>query len=124
MNTVNNINHKDLEISLQQKKDHSKTLRPPTVMQVLPRLVTGGVERGTVDIAGAIVEGGGRSIVVSAGGPMVQELKRLGAEHYELPVDSKNPIIMRQNIKQLMKISTHYIQISPVILDLCTISLR
>ncbi|HIB21248.1 MAG TPA: glycosyl transferase, partial [Rhodospirillales bacterium] len=37
--------------------------RPPTVLQVLPALVTGGVERGAVDIAGAIVDGGGRAIV-------------------------------------------------------------
>ena len=107
MNTVNNINHKDLEISLQQKKDHSKTLRPPTVMQVLPKLVTGGVERGTVDIASAILNGGGHSIVVSAGGPMVKELKRLGINHYELPVDSKNPFIIWQNIKKLLKIAKH-----------------
>ena len=41
--------------------------RPPTVLQVLPALVTGGVERGAVDVAGAIVEGGGRAIVASVG---------------------------------------------------------
>lgn len=74
-------------------------------MQVLPKLVTGGVERGTVDIACAIIDGGGRSIVVSAGGPMVAELNRSGIEHYELPVDSKNPLIMWKNIKRLMKIA-------------------
>ena len=107
MDTVNNAKNEDTITSTQPNNYHKSSVRAPTVMQVLPRLVTGGVERGTVDIAGAIVEGGGRSIVVSAGGPMVQELKRLGAEHYELPVDSKNPIIMRQNIKQLMKIAKH-----------------
>ena len=47
----------------------SDIARPPTVLQVLPELVTGGVERGTVEIAGAIVEGGGRAVVASAGGP-------------------------------------------------------
>ena len=62
----------------------------PTVLQILPALVTGGGERGSVDIAGAIVNAGGRAIVVSAGGPMTHELKRLGGEHIELPVDSKN----------------------------------
>ena len=66
--------------------------RPPTVLQVLPELVTGGVERGTVDIAGAIVGGGGRAIVASAGGAMAHELTRFGAEHTTLPVQSKNPL--------------------------------
>ncbi len=80
--------------------------RPPTVLQVLPELVTGGVERGTVDIAGAIVEGGGRSIVASAGGQMIHELSRLGAEHVELPVQSKNPFVMRKNVQRLAELAT------------------
>jgi glycosyltransferase involved in cell wall biosynthesis len=75
---------------------------PPTVLQVLPALLTGGVERGAVDIAGAIVDGGGRAIVASAGGPMTHELTRLGAEHVKLPVDSKNPFIMWRNIRCLV----------------------
>jgi glycosyltransferase involved in cell wall biosynthesis len=70
-------------------------------MQVLPNLVTGGVERGTVDIAEAIAAAGARSIVVSAGGPMERELRRAGAEHVTLAMDSKNPFTMRANIKLL-----------------------
>ena len=77
------------------------SIRPPTVLQVLPELVTGGVERGTVDIAGAIVDGGGRAIVASAGGPMTHELARLGAEHVTLPVQSKNPFVIQKNIHRL-----------------------
>lgn len=87
----------EAETSLNQQNDP----RPPTVMQVLPELMTGGVERGTVDVAGAIIEGGGRSIVVSAGGTMTHELNRVGAEHFELPVASKNPFVIRQNIQRL-----------------------
>ena len=75
--------------------------RPPTVLQILPALVTGGVERGTVDVARAVVVGGGRSLVVSAGGPMEHELTRHGGEHFTLPVDSKNPLVMRTNIERL-----------------------
>jgi glycosyltransferase involved in cell wall biosynthesis len=97
-NTENSMNNTETKTSLEQQGD---VPRPPTVMQVLPELLTGGVERGTVDVAGAIVEGGGRSIIVSAGGPMTHELKRLGAEHYELPVASKNPFVIRQNIQRL-----------------------
>lgn len=73
----------------------------PVVLQVLPSLVTGGVERGAVDVAGAVVASGGTAIVVSAGGPMVHELERLGARHIVLPVDSKNPLVMRRNVGRL-----------------------
>ncbi len=51
--------------------------RHPTVLQVLPALgAGGGVERGTVEIAQAIVEAGGRSLVASSGGPLAHEFKR------------------------------------------------
>ncbi len=78
--------------------------RLATVLQVLPALVTGGVERGTIEVADAIQAAGGRSIVVSNGGPMVHELDRVGAEHIELPVHSKNPMVMRANIAKLVEI--------------------
>ncbi|MHA1597645.1 MAG: glycosyltransferase family 4 protein [Alphaproteobacteria bacterium] len=75
-----------------------------TVLQVLPALVQGGVERGTVEIAGAIVAAGGRAIVVSAGGPKEHELTRARAEHITLPVDSKNPLVMYANIGRLTRL--------------------
>lgn len=73
----------------------------PTVLQVLPSLETGGVERGTVDVAGAIKAVGWRPIVASCGGPMVNELERIGATHIELPLHSKNPIVMKRNVQKL-----------------------
>ena len=76
----------------------------PTVLQILPALVTGGVERGTLDITSAIVNAGGRAIVVSTGGPMTHELKRLGGEHIELPVASKNPFIIWRNAARLVEL--------------------
>ena len=76
----------------------------PTVLQILPALVTGGVERGTLDITSAIVNAGGRAIVVSTGGPMTYELKRLGGEHIELPVASKNPFIIWRNAARLVEL--------------------
>ncbi|MBE9603885.1 glycosyltransferase family 4 protein [Acetobacteraceae bacterium H6797] len=63
---------------------------PPAVLQVLPRLVTGGVERGTIEIAEAIVRAGGRALVASAGGPMVAQLEAVGARHIELPMAGKS----------------------------------
>ncbi len=79
--------------------------RLATILQVLPALGSGGgVERGTVEIAEAIVEAGGRAIVASAGGARVHDLARVGAEHVLLPVDSKNPWIIYANIDRLAKL--------------------
>ncbi len=73
-----------------------------TGLQVLPSLVTGGVERGTVDVAQALVQAGWRALVVSSGGPMVRELERVGAEHILMPLDTKNPRAMRRNVDSLV----------------------
>jgi len=73
-----------------------------TVLQVLPALGTsGGVERGTIEMARAIVESGGRAIVASAGGARQYELDRVGAEHVTLPLDTKAPFKMYANISRL-----------------------
>lgn len=80
----------------------------PVVMQVLPGLVGGGVERGTVEIADALSEAGWGSIVVSSGGPMVREVERAGAVHIELPVHSKNPFVIRRNAGRLAALVTEH----------------
>jgi glycosyltransferase involved in cell wall biosynthesis len=78
--------------------------RPPAVLQVLPRLVTGGVERGTVEVAAALVAAGWKAVVASAGGPMVREIERAGALHVQLPLASKNPFTMRRNVERLVEL--------------------
>ena len=102
MDTDHSIENSGIKTSADSGEIDGIEMRPPTVMQVLPELVTGGVERGTIDVAHAIVEGGGRSIVVSAGGLMTHELQRLGVEHFELPLASKNPFVMQRNIQRLV----------------------
>ncbi len=69
----------------------------PAVLQVLPRLVSGGVERGCIDVAAALANAGRRGAVASAGGPMVRELERAGVEHFTLPLASKNAWTMWRN---------------------------
>jgi len=78
--------------------------RPVTVLQVLPRLVVGGAERGTVDVAAAIQRAGGRAIVASQGGPMVHELERAQAKHVRLPLAPKNPITIWRNAGRLARV--------------------
>jgi len=79
----------------------SRSTRPPVVLQVLPSLVTGGVERGTVDMAGSLTEAGWTALVASSGGPMVRELDRQGVKHITLPLHSKNPLVIKANIAKL-----------------------
>lgn len=64
--------------------------RPLTVMQLLPELNSGGVERGTLEIARALVAQGHRSLVVSNGGRMVQRLQDEGSQHFTLPIHKKS----------------------------------
>ncbi len=65
-----------------------------TVVQLLPALEVGGVERGTVEVAGALVRAGHRAIVVSAGGRLVPELQAAGAEHVQMPIGRKRPWVL------------------------------
>jgi len=74
---------------------------PPAVLQVLPSLVSGGVERGTLEIAEALVAAGFRAFVASAGGPLVARLEALGARHVALPLATKSPAGLWRNAAAL-----------------------
>ncbi|CCQ72074.1 glycosyltransferase family 4 protein [Magnetospira sp. QH-2] len=79
--------------------------RRATVLQVLPSMgLQGGVERGTVDMAAAIVAAGGRAIVAAEEGLLAPELKRHGAEFVPLPLASKNPLVMHKNVNRLVEL--------------------
>jgi glycosyltransferase involved in cell wall biosynthesis len=78
--------------------------RPAAVLQIIPRLVSGGAERGTVDMARALVAAGWNAFVASGGGPLVREIIRAGATHLSLPLASKNPLLMRRNTVALVRL--------------------
>jgi len=72
-----------------------------TLLQVIPKLVGGGAEQTTLEVARAFLKAGGTSLVVSSGGGMAETLVADGSEHVELPVDSKNPWLIAQNARDL-----------------------
>ena len=60
------------------------------VLQILPALTSGGVERGTVDFARELVKAGHQSLVMSSGGSMVEQLEAEGTTHIEFAVHQKS----------------------------------
>ncbi len=71
------------------------------VLQVLPSLETGGVERGTVEIVQAIVAAGGTALVASEGGRLVGAVEQAGGRHVRLPMATKNPVAIWRNAGRL-----------------------
>jgi glycosyltransferase involved in cell wall biosynthesis len=67
-----------------------------TVVQILPALQAGGVERCTLETARALVAAGHRSVVISSGGLQVEQLVREGSEHIMLPVERKSLLTLQQ----------------------------
>lgn len=70
-------------------------MRRLTVVQLLPALASGGVERSTLEIADALVRAGHRAVVVSAGGRLVPTLLASGAEHITLDIGRKSLLTLR-----------------------------
>ena len=78
------------------------TAPEPVVLQVLPALGGGGVERGTVEIAQAIAEAGGTPLVASAGGLHAPSVERAGGRNIIIPsMPSKNPWRIWRNASRL-----------------------
>jgi len=73
----------------------------PTVLQVLPRLDLGGVERGTVEVARALAEAGWRPLVVAEPGRLVAELEAAGGQFVALPLARKSPLALARNARRL-----------------------
>lgn len=71
------------------------TERPLCVLQMLPELESGGVERGTLEVGRALVAAGHRSLVMSAGGRMVAQLEREGSQHHAWAIGRKSLLTLR-----------------------------
>ena len=62
------------------------------VVQLLPELNEGGVERGAVDLSRELVRQGVESIVVSAGGKLAAAIEADGGRHLSYDIAGKNPL--------------------------------
>jgi len=71
------------------------------IVQLLPELNQGGVERGVVEINREFVKRGHQSTVISAGGSQVPTLGKDGGKHIQLDVCSKNPLTFPLRVQQL-----------------------
>lgn len=60
------------------------------IVQILPNLDSGGVERGTVDFARELVARQHQSIVISNGGRLQTQLEQEGSQHIHFPVHKKS----------------------------------
>jgi len=65
-------------------------IRTLTVVQLLPALHSGGAERSALEVARALVQAGHRSVVVSAGGRLADQLEAEGSEHIALDLGRKS----------------------------------
>lgn len=77
-------------------------IKPLVVIQILPALENGGVERGTVEIANYLVENGHTSIIISAGGMMQADLSK-EVEHIQLDVGKKSlmSLFLTKSLRQI-----------------------
>lgn len=78
----------------------------PTILQIIPRLDTGGAELATIEITEAVVGAGGRALVVTAGGRMTSRITDAGGELIAFDAGTKNPVAMWRNASRLVEIVT------------------
>jgi glycosyltransferase involved in cell wall biosynthesis len=78
--------------------------RQKRILQVLPRLDTGGAERVVIETAEALTASGHKTLIACDEGPLMQPAMRAGAEILLLPLASKSPFTVRRNASRLAKI--------------------
>jgi glycosyltransferase involved in cell wall biosynthesis len=73
----------------------------PTILQLIPKLESGGAERTVVEICAAIAQAGGRALVAAEDGRMAADVRAAGGEIIPLPMASKNPLQIIANARRL-----------------------
>ncbi len=78
----------------------------PTILQIIPKLETGGAERTVVEVCAAITRAGGRALVAAEDGRMAADVRAAGGEIITLPMASKNPVQIAANARRLFQLIT------------------
>ncbi|MGE0630336.1 MAG: glycosyltransferase family 4 protein [Hyphomicrobiaceae bacterium] len=73
----------------------------PTILQIIPRLDTGGAELATIEMAGAVVQAGGRALVCTEGGRLADRVSEAGGSLVVFPAGTKNPVSIWRNADRL-----------------------
>ncbi|MEE2565161.1 glycosyltransferase family 4 protein [Hyphobacterium marinum] len=74
------------------------------ILQVIPRLDTGGAERTTIEVAEALTRAGHTALVASEGGRQEGALDAAGARLFRMPLDSKTPWGLEANTARLVRL--------------------
>jgi glycosyltransferase involved in cell wall biosynthesis len=74
------------------------------IVQLLPELNEGGVERGVVDLNKELVKRGHQSIVISNGGKLAEQIDQDGGKHITFDICSKNIFTFIPRVFKLRKI--------------------
>ncbi|HJD63749.1 MAG TPA: glycosyltransferase family 4 protein [Rickettsia endosymbiont of Sericostoma sp.] len=88
--------------------DSPKRYHKPTILQVVPALFSGGVERGTIEVAKMLKKADYNVIVVSSGGSLVEELAVADIPHISMNSATKNPFSIWKNARILSEIIKEY----------------
>ena len=78
--------------------------RRPTILQIIPRLDTGGAELSTIEIVGAVARAGGTALVATEGGRMADRVTDGGGEIVTMPAGAKSPLRMLANARRLERL--------------------
>lgn len=74
------------------------------VLQIVPELDAGGVERTAIEVAAALHQRGHSPHLACAGGRLENEFFAAGGKLHRLPMASKNPFVWRRNARALRQI--------------------
>src|SRR4249920_2421301 len=78
----------------------------PTILQIIPRLDTGGAELSLIEIVEAVVRAGGRALALTEpGGRLAPRVMAAGGELVSFPAAAKNPLTMLANARAIARLA-------------------
>ena len=76
-----------------------------TILQIVPKLGTGGAERSAIEIAEALTQAGHRALILAQPGPWSAWAKAVGAQLIEMPIGAKSPrsLLLLPKLRQILR---------------------